>query len=75
MKLAESWVEVQCTSGEATHEFNQLGRGAWPETEVACVCGRCWHARVRTAPGAVAAGPTEIDLVPADAKRQPPPPE
>lgn len=42
VELRAASVVVHCACGEATEQFS----GGWPETEVDCVCGRCWCVRL-----------------------------
>ena len=39
-------VAVHCPCGETTEQFS----AGWPETEVDCVCGRCWCVRLTIEP-------------------------
>ena len=40
--LTPTAVIVHCACGESTEQFST----GWPETEVDCVCGRCWCVRL-----------------------------
>jgi uncharacterized protein (DUF433 family) len=42
VELKPTVVVVHCSCGETTEQFS----AGWPESEVDCVCGRCWHVRL-----------------------------
>ena len=46
VELRPASVVVHCACGEATEQAS----GGWPETEVDCVCGRCWYVKLVAEP-------------------------
>jgi uncharacterized protein (DUF433 family) len=57
VELRPASVVVHCACGETTEQFGD----GWPETEVDCVCGRCWCVRLTLEPSR--AGTARLDLI------------
>jgi uncharacterized protein (DUF433 family) len=55
VELKPTAVVVHCPCGETTEQFS----AGWPETEVNCVCGRCWSVRLIIEPGSAAGAELE----------------